>query len=322
MQSEGVQRDYYIHVPSNYNENSATPVVFAFAGWGNTANSNERYMGFTRVSDEETFIMVYPEGMSDYCTNPNKGNCNLKNSGWESWNAVGSTTTLGEECTKSTTGYCYTSCDRRPQGCGRCDWTTCYNDGDFVEAILDTIEQSYCVNTKMVYATGYSNGGMMAYEVGLRLGHRVAAIVPGGGQPFVGHNDAPAVSRNGAVSVLDLHGSRDSVCPANGTTSVDGWNYEPVDNVMRVWAAGHGCTGSTSMKFFKTAEDGTNKLYCVQFGECADGIDFVRCSYDLGHQFLGYNTDGGAGARLAWAFMKAHPKVTAAELAVNKVVQE
>jgi carbohydrate-binding DOMON domain-containing protein len=76
---------------------------------------------------------------------------------------------------------------------------------------------------------------MHRYEAGLRVGHRFAAIAPGGGTPFVGHNNAPPVSRNGAVSVIDLHGTNDRTCPANTTTSSDGWNYTPV-------SLSHGCT--------------------------------------------------------------------------------
>lgn len=107
--------------------------------------------------------------------------------------------------------------------------------------------------------------GARRYEAGLRVGDRFAAIVPGGGTPFVGHNNAPPVSRNGAVSVMDLHGTSDRTCPANDTTSVDGWNYEPVDNVMKVWATAHGCSNSASMVKYNTAEDGE----CDPWRPCA-----------------------------------------------------
>lgn len=50
----------------------------------------------TAVSDSHNFIIVYPEGMSDYNRETNNG--------WQSFNAMGSTTTLGNECTSRTTG--------------------------------------------------------------------------------------------------------------------------------------------------------------------------------------------------------------------------
>lgn len=50
------------------------------------------------------------------------------------------------------------------------------------------------------------------------------------------------------------------------------------------------------------------QLYCVSFGQCASGVDVVRCSYNLAHHWLGYNTNGGTGAQLAIDFFKKHPK--------------
>lgn len=309
MTSEGASRKYRIYVPPNYNRNNEVPVVFSYHGWGSSASFNENYMGLTNVARDNTFIAVYPEGMSDYQRQ--------SNSGWQSFNAGGSTTTLGEECTPQTDGYCYMSCNQRPQGCGRCDWTSCYNDVQFTEEILDALEANYCVDTARVYATGYSNGGIMAYEAGRRLANRFAAIVPGGGTPFVGHNEAPPVSRDGAVSVMDLHGTRDRTCPANDTTSSDGWNYEPVDNVIKVWATAHGCTGTAKIVHFATPEDGQTQLWCASIGSCPEGVDMVRCSYNAGHDWLGPRQNGGPGARVAWHFMQNHPKVTAKQLALN-----
>lgn len=251
----------------------------------------------------------------------------------------------------ATTGYCYLSCQRRPQGCGRCDWTSCYDDVEFVEEILNSVETSYCVDKKRIHATGYSNGGIFTYTVGNRLGNRFASIVPGGGTPHSGHNNAPAVSRDGAVSVMDLHGITDRTCPANSTTSSDGWNYTPVDDVLKVWGSAHGCTSMSTVKHFTTPEDGKyvddtlcqkykyhnetqisqwrsdrensdvcilpsdqrnsyitatrfakqcllcdapliflgqTKLWCGTLGNCPGGVDMVRCSYQSGHEWLGY----------------------------------
>jgi len=302
---QGLSRTYRIHRPSSHSASTPAPVVFSFHGWGSSASFNEGYMGLTATSDSNGFFAIYPEGRSDYQRDTNNG--------WQSFNSVGSTDSVSPnpECTSRTNGYCYTSCQNRQQGCGKCDWTTCADDGLFTAAILDKIESEYCVDTDRIFATGYSNGGMMVYELGMALTSRFAALVPGGGQPFVGHNKPPPVGgSNGLLSVLDLHGTRDSTCPGNSTTSSDGWNYEPVDNVLTVWAEALGCSASRSLRKFDTPEDGGTGLWCVQFGQCPSGVDVVRCSYNLGHQWLGYNSNGGAGARLAWWFFDNHPKVS------------
>lgn len=97
----------------------------------------------------------------------------------------------------------------------------------------------------------------------------------------MGHNNAPAVSRNGAVSVMDLHGTRDTTCPANTTTSADGWNYEPVDNVMKVWASAHGCSGSSTITKYDTAYDGQCIVFCKN--GCATFLELTCMKHNRGH---------------------------------------
>eukprot|EP00039_Didymoeca_costata_P025105 m.12355 g.12355 ORF g.12355 m.12355 type:complete len:359 (+) comp4638_c0_seq1:402-1478(+) len=297
---DDMPRSYRLHVPATYKATTPSAVIFSFHGWGSSSSFHEQYMGFTKISDDNGVLMVYPEGRSDYQIE--------ENAGWQSWNTVGSTTTLGEECTPSTTGFCYLSCKKRSQGCGRCDWTTCARDTVFTESILNSLEALYCVDKTRIYATGFSNGGIMAYHVGRELNSRFAAVVPGGGTPFVGHNNPPNETK-GLISVLDLHGDADNICPANSTTSTDGWNYIPVDDVLKVWGTATGCVSMSTLRHFLTSEDGNKELYCVKLGDCPQGIDIVRCSYKGGHDWPGYSENGGLGARLAWNFMKAHPKV-------------
>jgi hypothetical protein len=70
-------------------------------------------------------------------------------------------------------------------------WCACEDSVAFAEAILDEVEESFCVNTFMVFATGESNGGLMTFEVGQKLAHRIAAIVPIEAAPHIGFNFAP-----------------------------------------------------------------------------------------------------------------------------------
>jgi polyhydroxybutyrate depolymerase len=61
------------------------------------------------------------------------------------------------------------------------------NDISFVNALLDTLADELCLDRRLIFATGHSNGGLMAYEVGQRLSHRFAAIAPIGAAPHVGY---------------------------------------------------------------------------------------------------------------------------------------
>jgi polyhydroxybutyrate depolymerase len=79
------------------------------------------------------------------------------------------------------------------------DDPTLADDVGFTAAILHATEAELCVDPNMVYAMGFSNGGLFAATLGCALGDRIAAVAPvAGGAPVArvrwapdaGHRDA------------------------------------------------------------------------------------------------------------------------------------
>lgn len=62
---EGHTRDYIVHIPKGYNKTEASPIVFAFHGYNNTADTMLQAGGWTQVADDENFIVVAPNGAND-----------------------------------------------------------------------------------------------------------------------------------------------------------------------------------------------------------------------------------------------------------------
>lgn len=63
--SGGDDRDYLLHIPRNYDENSPTGLIFAFAGRG---SDNAHTESFTKFSDPDfnpDMVVVYPQGTID-----------------------------------------------------------------------------------------------------------------------------------------------------------------------------------------------------------------------------------------------------------------
>ena len=89
----------------------------------------------------------------------------------------------GVKTAPSTSSYCYANCARHDaQGrltlnCGDCSWCSCADDVRFVSDLLDQLEGQYCIDRRRVFATGFSNGGMLVYTLGQELPHRFAALV-------------------------------------------------------------------------------------------------------------------------------------------------
>ena len=59
----GVEREYLIYIPESYNEDTKSPVLLSFHGFGGDASSHLEYESdFRDIADEEGLILLYPQG--------------------------------------------------------------------------------------------------------------------------------------------------------------------------------------------------------------------------------------------------------------------
>lgn len=137
------------------------PVVLAFHGGGGEAEGFKRYAGFDAIADREGVLIAYPNGTGPL---PQR---------LLTWNA-------GECC-----GYAM---------------TRQVDDVGFAMAVLDDIARRAPVDARRVYATGHSNGAMMAHRLGAEGGDRITAIAPVAGAYSL---DRFAPGR--PVAVLQIH---------------------------------------------------------------------------------------------------------------------
>lgn len=62
--SEGLQREFYIHVPKNYDHSAKVPVVICFHGGFGLGTRMDALTGFDQISDDNGFLLVYPQGIN------------------------------------------------------------------------------------------------------------------------------------------------------------------------------------------------------------------------------------------------------------------
>jgi polyhydroxybutyrate depolymerase len=84
-------------------------------------------------------------------------------------------------------------------------------DVAFVAALLDRVEADRCIDTARVYATGLSNGAMMASAVACTMADRVAAVAPIAGLAL-----PEPCEPTRPVPVLTVHGTADPILKFNG----------------------------------------------------------------------------------------------------------
>jgi polyhydroxybutyrate depolymerase len=276
------KREYLVTIPRDYTENRSYPLLLSLHGYGEDALGLTKFDDTIGAAESGAFIVVHPEGSADVA----------EGSSWRSWNAVGSSMDSGAStatCNTSTvnTTPCYESCGScKDQRKNPCSWATCRDDVAFVEAILDEVEATLCVDRSSVHAQGESNGGMMIYELlGSRLAPRFASLVSVIANPAPGTLRLPADrAADFRGRFLGLWGSTDDTMPpgksdgASIVKSSDGYFYQSSFNTTGMIARHLGCKPrpravSSLME---------SKLSCVSYPGCSVG-EVLKCEFSDGH---------------------------------------
>lgn len=199
---DGLERTYTLNLPPDYYEATDFSLVIAMHGGGGSASQFESTCKLTDKANAAKFIVVYPEGVQS--TGILKA---------RSWNAG---------------------------GC--CDYAVAQNINDvkFISLLIDKLVSTYKINSKKVYATGHSNGGMLAYKLACELSAKIAAIAPNGCTMV-----APTCNPTRPVPVLHMHSILDTNVPYGGGivngTGTQGIYMPPLDSVMNVWSLKNNC---------------------------------------------------------------------------------
>jgi polyhydroxybutyrate depolymerase len=176
------------------------------------------------------------------------------------------------------------------------------DDIGFVDAMLDQLEASLCVDPHRIFATGMSNGGFFSHRLGCELAARVAAIAP-----VAGVEAMPTCNPSRPVPVMEFHGTLDPLVPYGGSTVL---GFPSVPDTFSGWAARDGCTGEPT----DTYDD--NDSHCATYTSCAAGAEVTLCTVDGGgHTWpgglpvptLGYTTPYLSATDAMWGFFQAHP---------------
>jgi polyhydroxybutyrate depolymerase len=213
----GEPRTWGVYIPNSYDVSTPLPLVLSLHGFSSNKLLAEQDSGLSAAAEAHGFIVAYPQGLADKKTASGASAVNAA-----SWHAGGSADSPGPQgpiCDVAEAGdanNCYTSCQSRAGGCAdTCDYTTCVDDVAFIEALLDSLEASFCVNLDRVYVVGFSNGAMLTYDLAAKLPMRFSAAIAIAGSPHPGFLQPPCDCGCGPVPIMAIHGTADDVIPAN-----------------------------------------------------------------------------------------------------------
>jgi polyhydroxybutyrate depolymerase len=142
---------------------------------------------------------------------------------------------------------------------GRDTVTVSTNDVAFVDALLDEVAKDYNVDTKRVYATGISNGGMMTHRLACDLTKRFAAIATVAANMPVSLSTKCSPTR--AMPIAMLSGDADPLMPYAGGSISGGisGNVLSVNDTVKFWLTKNSlvATAKTSSLVDADTTDGT-----------------------------------------------------------------
>ena len=272
LRVDGRERTYLVDLPPRYDGRRALPLVLVFHGGGGNARQVRQQTGMSELARREGFIAVYPNG---------SGRLDGR---ILTWNA-------GTCC-----GYA------RQQ---RIDEVA------FVRALLDSLQATLRIDPARVYATGMSNGGMMAHLVGCSLGGRIAAIGVVAGELTVPECRPPR-----PVAVVLIHGTADEHLPFEGGVGRDALDphvARSVFDAMDTWMEVDGCPSTATITIDGPVRHTAHgpcaagtavELYAIEGGGHAwPGADPPR----LARRRRDTPSDALDATRVIWRFFAEHP---------------
>jgi polyhydroxybutyrate depolymerase len=178
------------------------------------------------------------------------------------------------------------------------------DDVGFAKAIVTYVESKACIDTKRIYAVGFSMGGGMSHYIACQAADVFAAVAPAAFDLLKGSSttspkgNADDCKPARKIPVLSFRGTADSTALYNGGDSsvVSGMpiNFLGAKACWQKWASINGCTDTPT---YPTASGSSwSDSQCSYYKQCEDGVQVGVCVNTGGH---GYG-DGTIG----WKFLK------------------
>jgi polyhydroxybutyrate depolymerase len=166
----------------------------------------------------------------------------------------------------------------------------------FVRGILSDLGTIARIDSKRVYAAGFSNGAMLSYRLGCEMSDTLAAVAPVAGVLLNNPCD-PAQP----VSILHIHGMTDNSVPYSGnTTPAAPGVFESVQQSIAAFVGLDGCPLTPEV-------EQTSLVTHTAYGPCNNGTAVeLYALQGIGHTWPPVSIL--PASQIIWNFFVANPK--------------
>ncbi|MBQ5463392.1 MAG: T9SS type A sorting domain-containing protein [Fibrobacter sp.] len=256
---------------------------FSFAQWGGGCGGGKSINDYKKISVSGREVYVYaPSNLADnspllmsFHGMDQDPSYQQSNTHWES---VADTAGFVVAYPKGATGYS--------------TWDISGDqDTKWITQIIDQLAKDYKINTKRVYMSGFSMGGMLSYHAMGKIADKIAAFAPCSGYLMMGAGTAQR-----PVPIFHTHGTSDNVV-----------GYDGLENNLKNYRNQFKCPSQAEVE--NNHPNSENKATLYTWGPCENGIYVKHLKLegrqhspskadvsDIWNFVKGYDLDGPIGA--------------------------
>ena len=251
---DNVNRNYLVYIPDSYDSEIDYPLMFVFHGFGGIASEFINTADMRDLAESKNFIVVYPQGLD------------LGGTG-SHWNCS------------------------NPSADNKSD----VDDIGFIENLIDQLIVDYpVIDSKRIYAAGYSNGGFMSYYLACNS-KKFAAIGSVAGTML--DDSYQSCNANFPTAMINIHGTNDFDVPYDGNTY-----YPSIPEVVDWWKN----FNNTPNEDLLTNQDGSIEQY-KYYNDAGDiYVEHIKIIGGDHYWDDKLNYDGKNTSGLIWDFVSSY----------------
>ena len=251
---DNVNRNYLVYIPDSYDSEIDYPLMFVFHGFGGIATQFINNADMRDLAESNNFIVVYPQGLD------------LGGTG-SHWNCS------------------------NPSADNKSD----VDDIGFIENLIDQLIVDYpVIDSRRIYAAGYSNGGFMSYYLACNS-KKFAAIGSVAGTML--DDSYQSCNANFPTAMINIHGTNDFDVPYDGNTY-----YPSIPDVVDWWKN----FNNTPNEDLLTNQDGSIEQY-KYYNDAGDiYVEHIKIIGGDHYWDDKLNYDGKNTSGLIWDFVSSY----------------
>mgnify|MGYP001238304548 CR=1 FL=1 len=168
------------------------------------------------------------------------------------------------------------------------------DDLGFIESLIQNLSNNYAIDSKRIYACGYSNGGMMSFGLANHKSNLFAAVASLSGAML-----ETQISPDHPMPVLILHGTSDGVLPYYGNN-----DYNSVETTLNFWVNFNKTDSLPNSNV--VSSNGITVQYDF-YGNGDNGVSVEHYKINNGnHEWFNLNFNGKNTDELIWEFFSKY----------------